>query len=123
MRFRDYFKDHIWAIGGYILCVGLAAIIVWLDPQHRVKLATVWYAVLLVTLVASAFFIAHFVRIRQFAARLQARQNAEDAALDWPLPGGQSGLEQVVSDTYNKILTLHRQQITVGRGFIACRKF
>ena len=42
MRFRDYFKDHIWAIGGYILCVGLAAIIVWLDPQHRVKLATVW---------------------------------------------------------------------------------
>lgn len=112
MRFRDYFKDHIWAIDGYILCVGLAAIIVWLDPQHRVKLATVWYAVLLVTLVAIAFFIAHFVRIRQFAARLQARQNAEDAALDWPLPGGQSGLEQVVSDTYNKILTLHRQQIT-----------
>ena len=102
MRFRDYFKDHIWAIGGYILCVGLAAIIVWLDPQHRVKLATVWYAVLLVTLVASAFFIAHFVRIRQFAARLQARQNAEDAALDWPLPGGQSGLEQVVSDTTTK---------------------
>lgn len=112
MRFRDYVKDHLWPIGGYILCVGLAAIIIWLDPQHRVKMSTLWYAVLLVTLVASAFFVAHFGRIRRFAAQLHDRQEAKDAALDWPLPGGESGLEQVVADTYNQMLTLHRQQIT-----------
>ena len=43
MRFRDYLKDHLSPIGGYILCVGLAA---------------------------SAFLIARYWRVRRFAARL-----------------------------------------------------
>ena len=90
MRFRDYLKDHLSPIGGYILCVGLAALIIWLDPQHRVKAMTLWYAVLLVTLLASAFLIARYWRVRRFAARLQERIDAQEAALDWPLPGGES---------------------------------
>lgn len=93
MRFRDYLKDHLSPIGGYILCVGLAALIIWLDPQHRVKAMTLWYAVLLVTLLASAFLIARYWRVRRFAARLQERIDAQEAALDWPLPGGESATE------------------------------
>ena len=112
MRFRDYLKDHLSPIGGYILCVGLAALIIWLDPQHRVKAMTLWYAVLLVTLLASAFLIARYWRVRRFAARLQERIDAQEAALDWPLPGGESATEQLVTKTYNQILTQHRQQVT-----------
>lgn len=62
--------------------------------------------------IGQRFLIARYWRVRRFAARLQERIDAQEAALDWPLPGGESATEQLVTKTYNQILTQHRQQVT-----------
>lgn len=112
MRLRDYLFDRRRGIGVFLGGLVLFCLGLWLDPEHRIAMATVAYMASLVLLIAAGFTWWQYLDHKRWLTQLADRVKAGDAALDWPLPASQNREQTLYATAYNQLVTAHRQSAT-----------
>lgn len=109
MRIRDYIKDQLPIIFGWLLFVGLTGFILWLTPGFAATMENLLYVAGIQLVILLAFLAYYYYYKNRWWKKLQISE-AESTMQNY-MSGARTKTEQLQQDYINQVIREHQTQI------------